>query len=147
MPPSSACKATSNPGAGLEKFREMVAAQGGNLDTKRTIAPASDVPSEKAGYVTAMNVEQLGMSIIELGGGRKKLGDKLDHSTGLEMLVRLGDKVDRGQPLVPHVRPARQSARRPRRWSWKRSPFPIPQQPVPKLIVERNPNRNLNPEP
>jgi len=31
--------------------------------------------------------------IIELGGGRKKLGDKLDLSVGIEMLVRLGDRV------------------------------------------------------
>ena len=38
--------------------------------------------------------------IIELGGGRKQLGDRLDLSVGLEMLVRLGDAVDRGQPLV-----------------------------------------------
>ncbi len=84
----------------MEKFREMVAAQGGNLDAKRPIAPASEVTAAKSGYVAAMNVEQLGFAIIELGGGRQKLGDKLDFSTGLEMLVRLGDKVEKGQPLV-----------------------------------------------
>ena len=44
--------------------------------------------------------KRLGYVIIELGGGRKKLGDKLDLSTGLEMLVRLGDTVEAGQPLV-----------------------------------------------
>ena len=37
---------------------------------------------------------------LNLGGGRKQLGDKLDLSVGLEMLVRLGDAVDAGQPLV-----------------------------------------------
>jgi thymidine phosphorylase len=93
-------------GAAREKLREMIAAQGGNLDAKRPIAPASDVPAAKAGYVAAMNVEQLGFAIIELGGGRKKLGEKLDFSTGLEMLVRLGDKVERGQPLVKLFAPA-----------------------------------------
>ncbi len=123
-------------GAGLEKFREMVAAQGGNLDTKRTIAPASDVPSEKAGYVTAMNVEQLGMSIIELGGGRKKLGDKLDHSTGLEMLVRLGDKVDRGQPLVRMFAPP-DKAPQAKKMVVEAITISDSAQPVPKLIVER----------
>ncbi len=87
-------------GAAMEKFREMVSAQGGNLDAKRPIAPASEVTAEKAGYISSMNVEQLGFAIIELGGGRQKLGDKLDFSTGLEMLVRLGDKVEKGQPLV-----------------------------------------------
>jgi thymidine phosphorylase len=87
-------------GAGLEKFREMVAAQGGELDALRPVAPASEVASSHAGYVAAMDTEALGRVIIELGGGRKKLGDVLDLSTGLEMLVRLGDKIDAGQPLV-----------------------------------------------
>ena len=33
-------------------------------------------------------------------GGRQKLGDELDLSTGFEMQVRLGDQVDQGQPLA-----------------------------------------------
>jgi pyrimidine-nucleoside phosphorylase len=87
-------------GAGLEKFREMVAAQGGNLDAPRPVAPASEVASPRAGYVAKMDTEALGRVVIELGGGRKKLGDVLDLSTGFEMLVRLGDEVEPGQPLV-----------------------------------------------
>jgi pyrimidine-nucleoside phosphorylase len=87
-------------GRAMEKFREMVEAQEGDLDESRHIAPASEVTAAASGYVSAMETEQLGVAIIELGGGRKKLGDELDHSTGLEMLVRLGEKVDRGQPLV-----------------------------------------------
>jgi pyrimidine-nucleoside phosphorylase len=87
-------------GAGLEKFRQMVAAQGGNLDAPRPVAPTQVAESPHAGFVAAIDTEQLGRVIIELGGGRKKLGDKLDLSVGLEMLVRLGDEVDRGQPLV-----------------------------------------------
>ena len=85
---------------GLEKFREMVAAQGGDLDAPRPVAPAQDVAATQAGWVAAIHTEQLGRVIIELGGGRKKLDDVLDLSTGLEMLVRLGDRVDQGQPLV-----------------------------------------------
>jgi thymidine phosphorylase len=87
-------------GAGLEKFREMVAAQGGNLDAPRPVAPAQDITSPRAGYVAKMDTEALGRVVIELGGGRKKLGDVLDLSTGFEMLVRLGDEIDAGQPLV-----------------------------------------------
>jgi pyrimidine-nucleoside phosphorylase len=87
-------------GAGLEKFREMVAAQGGDLDAPRPVAPAHEVAAPRAGYVSAIHTEQVGRVIIELGGGRKKLDDVLDLSTGLEMLVRLGDCVDQGQPLV-----------------------------------------------
>jgi pyrimidine-nucleoside phosphorylase len=87
-------------GAGLEKFREMVAAQGGDLDAPRPVAPHNEVVSPRAGYIAAMDTESLGRVIIELGGGRKKLGDRLDLSVGLEMLARLGDQVDAGQPLV-----------------------------------------------
>jgi pyrimidine-nucleoside phosphorylase len=87
-------------GAGLEKFREMVAAQGGDLDAPRPLAPAHEVASPSAGNITAIDTERLGYAIINLGGGRKQLGDNLDLSVGLEMLVRLGDAVERGQPLV-----------------------------------------------
>jgi pyrimidine-nucleoside phosphorylase len=87
-------------GAGMEKFREMVAAQGGNLDVPRPVAPANELPSPRTGFVVAIDTEQLGRAIIELGGGRKRLGDKLDRSVGLETLVRLGERVDVGQPLL-----------------------------------------------
>ena len=87
-------------GAGLEKFREMVAAQGGDLDAPRPVAPAHDVTSPWGGYVSAIDTERLGYVVINLGGGRRQLGDKLDLSVGFEMLVRLGDKVDSGQPLA-----------------------------------------------
>ncbi|MFN9719802.1 MAG: hypothetical protein ACK58L_13970, partial [Planctomycetota bacterium] len=51
-------------------------------------------------FVAQIDTESLGLAIIALGGGRKMMGDVIDHSVGLEMLVRVGDQVDRGQPLV-----------------------------------------------
>ena len=87
-------------GAGLEKFREMVAAQGGDLDAPRPVAPAHEIASATDGYVTAIDTERLGYVVINLGGGRRQLGDKLDLSVGFEMLVRLGDKVEPHQPLA-----------------------------------------------
>lgn len=93
-------KAHVDSGAGLEKFRAMVAAQGGDLDAPRVIAPAHDVLAQREGYIAVVDTEHLGLAIIEKGGGRKKITDTLDLSAGLEMLVRIGDKVERGQPLV-----------------------------------------------
>ena len=78
----------------------MVAAQGGDLDAPRPIAPAHDIGSPWDGYVTAIDTERLGYVVIDLGGGRRQLGDKLDLSVGFEMLVRLGDKIEAGQPLA-----------------------------------------------
>jgi pyrimidine-nucleoside phosphorylase len=91
---------TISSGGGLEKFREMVAAQGGDLDAPRPVALGHGVESPQDGYVAAIDTEQLGYVIIHLGGGRKQLGGKLDFSVGIEMLVRLGDTVERGQPLA-----------------------------------------------
>jgi thymidine phosphorylase len=87
-------------GSGLEKFREMVVAQGGDLDAPREVAPAHEIVSPMDGYVTAIDAQRLGYVIIHLGGGRKQLQDNLDLSVGLEVLVRLGDTVEKGQPLA-----------------------------------------------
>lgn len=87
-------------GRALEKFAEMVRAQGGDLDAPRPRAAESIVAADRKGYVTAIDTEALGWAIIELGGGRKQLTDKVDPSVGLEMLVRLGDEVRAGDPLA-----------------------------------------------
>ncbi len=89
-------------GRAMSKFRAMVQAQGGDLDARRVRAPASSVAATQNGFVIAMNAELLGLAIIEMGGGRKRMGEKIDHSVGLEMLVRLGDRVERGQALAHH---------------------------------------------
>ncbi|WP_425397879.1 thymidine phosphorylase [Aeoliella sp.] len=95
-------QATIDDGSALVKFREMVAAQDGDLDAPRPVAARHEVASPSAGYVTAIDTQMLGRAIIELGGGRRQQGDVLDLSVGLEMLVRLGDEVAAGQPLA-HV--------------------------------------------
>jgi pyrimidine-nucleoside phosphorylase len=87
-------------GRAREKFDEMVVAQGGNLAAPRRRAFHGPVFAHQDGFVASIDVEQLGLAIIEMGGGRKQLHDAIDHAVGLEMLVRLGDRVDRGQPLL-----------------------------------------------
>ncbi|MEM8943934.1 MAG: thymidine phosphorylase [Planctomycetota bacterium] len=91
---------TIDSGAALEKLAEMIAAQGGDLSAPRTVAPASDVVAASAGYVASMDAERLGEAVIAMRGGRQQLGDALDYSTGFEMLVRLGDRVEADQPLA-----------------------------------------------
>jgi pyrimidine-nucleoside phosphorylase len=87
-------------GAGRERLAAMVAAQGGDLEAPRPLAPASEVAAERAGHVVGVDAEGLGLAVIELGGGRKRQGDRVDPAVGLEMLVRIGDSVERGQPLL-----------------------------------------------
>ena len=87
-------------GHARQKFQEMVAAQGGDLDAPRRVATASEVLASRDGYVTTVDAERLGEVVIRLGGGRRVMSDSIDHAVGLEMLVRIGDVVQRGQPLM-----------------------------------------------
>lgn len=90
-----------NSGRALAKFIEMVAAQGGDLNAPRPrAATQTDIISPRSGYVSRINGEALGIAVIELGGGRRVMSDRIDHGVGLEMHVRIGDRVELGQPLV-----------------------------------------------
>ena len=87
-------------GRGLEKFREMVSAQGGDLDAPRPIAPATSITATRSGFVSAIDTEAFGNEIIRLGGGRRVMSDAIDHSVGIETLIAIGDRVELGQPLA-----------------------------------------------
>lgn len=87
-------------GRAFQKFEEMLVAQGGSRSFEYKVAPAREVASQSTGYVAAIDTQQLGMAVIAMKGGRQLKTDTLDHTTGFEMLVRVGDRVERGQPLV-----------------------------------------------
>ena len=87
-------------GAGWQKLAEMVTAQGGDPEAARPIAPLTEVTSTVSGFVQSIDTEALGQAVIDLGGGRRVITDRIDPSVGLAMLVRIGDQVSRGQPLL-----------------------------------------------
>jgi pyrimidine-nucleoside phosphorylase len=87
-------------GAGLKRFEEMVAQHGGDLNRLIDFAPKQDILATESGYLARINAERLGLAVIEMGGGRRNLGDELDYSTGIEWLVRIGDKIEAGQPIA-----------------------------------------------
>jgi pyrimidine-nucleoside phosphorylase len=123
-------------GRALAKFREMVAAQGGNLDRLPLPGEAHRIGLNWAGYVHSIDTEWLGIAIIELGGGRKVMSDEIDHSVGLEMLVRIGDRIEAAQPVIRVFSPAERidHVRRTIASAFTMSAHPVP--PLP-LIVER----------
>ena len=92
-------------GHAREKFREIVGLQGGDagvVDNPRRLARARqtlDVTSPAAGYLAAIQCEQLGVACAVLGGGREKKEDSIDPAVGLEFHKRIGDPVERGEPL------------------------------------------------
>jgi pyrimidine-nucleoside phosphorylase len=87
-------------GSAYERFEGMVSAQRGSLKDLPSLAPKSDFTATRSGFVKAMNGQRLGHAVIALGGGRKYVGQAIHPGVGLEMLVRIGDRVDVGQPLL-----------------------------------------------
>jgi len=94
------CETLLDNGAAFERYCRMITAQGGDPEAVLPVARATDLVSVQEGVISTIDTEALGLAIISLGGGRKKMGDPIDHSTGLEMLVRIGDRVTQGAPLV-----------------------------------------------
>jgi pyrimidine-nucleoside phosphorylase len=93
-------------GQAIEKFKQCIRLQGGDervIDDPALLPQArshADVPSPAAGFVTATNCEQFGFALAMLGGGREKKEDSIDHAVGLEFHKRIGDRVEKGEPLV-----------------------------------------------
>ena len=88
-------------GAAAERFERMVAALGGPanfLDVFEAhlagAAEIGDVAAGRAGFVTAIDARALGLAVVELGGGRRRASDAIDHAVGLENLIGLGASVD-----------------------------------------------------
>ena len=93
-------------GAGLEKLREMIEAQGGDGRVCDEIAylPQAEykisVPAAESGYVASMDTTAIGYCAQALGAGRKTKEDVIDPAVGLVMDVRLGDRVEKGDSLA-----------------------------------------------
>jgi pyrimidine-nucleoside phosphorylase len=87
-------------GKAYERWEQMVAAQGGRLAELPPLASSRTLVAPRSGFITAMRGQRLGHAVIALGGGRKYVGQAIDPTVGLEMLVRIGEPVHSGQPLV-----------------------------------------------
>ncbi len=105
-------------GRALELFAKMVAAQGGDASTiehpeRLARAPIQrDVLAQRDGVVTQVEPRALGRAIIDLGGGRRVATDKVLPDVGLEVPVKPGQRVAKGDRLaVVHARAAEDAAR------------------------------------
>ena len=87
-------------GRALKKFNDLIEAQKGDLSARREIGMPAEIRASESGFVQRINSDRLGMAIIEMGGGRKQMGDVIDHSVGVEVLVKIGDSVEAGQPIA-----------------------------------------------
>ena len=104
---ADAIVASIRDGRAAEKFGRMVAAMGGPVqfvDNWQRFLPEATVIREvlarETGIVSAIDGEALGLAVVALGGGRQVESDLVDPAVGLGQVVRIGQSVQKGQPLA-----------------------------------------------
>ncbi len=92
-------------GRALGRMARLIEFQGGDpkvVDDPHRIPQAPEVKvlnARSSGFVGGISPVSLGYGVVELGGGRRRLGDSADLRVGFVMEVRLGDWVEAGDPL------------------------------------------------
>jgi pyrimidine-nucleoside phosphorylase len=94
-------------GAALAKFREIVAAQGGDArvcDAPDEVLPQAKFTRElraaKAGWVTEVIALDVALAALQLGAGRVRAEDAVDHAVGFTRLVKICERVEAGSVLA-----------------------------------------------
>ena len=94
-------------GEALEKFRQFVAAQGGNpdvADRPAELLPKAPyritVPSPADGFVHGIQAEEIGLAAMTLGAGRASKESSIDPAVGVVLAKKVGDPVQRGEILA-----------------------------------------------
>lgn len=98
---------TITDGSALAKFGEIVAVQGGDarvIDDPATILPSAkhQVPlvSDRSGLVQDVDAMEVALAALRLGAGRAKAEAEVDPAVGITDLVKVGETVEKGQPLA-----------------------------------------------
>jgi len=129
-------------GSGLAKLWEMLEAQGGRRDRPPPAHPVQlAIRAPVAGWVEAVDALACGLAVIELGGGRLRKGDRVDHGVGLEIRAPAGCRVGAGDPLVEVRAPSPEVAQRalPRlEGAWRIVPHPVQLSPHVRYRVDRD---------
>ena len=92
-------------GSAFEKFRQLVKAQGGDVscvDQPEKMGRArfiETIPAPDSGYLSQIHARLIGEAAVELGAGRAKKGDPIDHAVGFEILHKVGARIRAGEPL------------------------------------------------
>ena len=88
------------------KCKEWISAQGGDVDVLEDLDRlpqarfVSDLSAPQDGYVADLDAREIGLTSMLLGGGRAKKGDVIDHAVGVVLHAKIGDHVEKGQPLM-----------------------------------------------
>lgn len=98
------CKQVLESGLALQKFKEILTAQGCDKNFLTDQLPQAqhqyEFTSPEEGYLKSINTQALGFLNIHLGAGRKIVSDKIDYSVGFEMRCHIGQYIKKGQSLI-----------------------------------------------
>ena len=92
-------------GTAFEKFCELTSLQGGDSSALRDpnklprARERREVRSRSAGFIEAINCEQVGIASLVLGGGRDKKEDAIDPAVGIVLHKKVGDGVRQDEPI------------------------------------------------
>jgi pyrimidine-nucleoside phosphorylase/thymidine phosphorylase len=93
-------------GGALKRFMQLVEAQGGDPaaieDPSRLPQPKvkREMRAERSGVISSLDAELVGLAAVELGAGRARKEDTVDHAAGLLLRKRLGEEVRAGDVLA-----------------------------------------------
>ena len=89
-------------GSAEAAYRRWIAAQGGDPDDARlpTAPVVRPVEADAEGWVTRVRALPVGIAALELGAGRRTKADEIDHSVGIVLLKKRGERTSKGEPIA-----------------------------------------------
>ncbi|MDN5331792.1 MAG: pyrimidine-nucleoside phosphorylase [Tepidanaerobacteraceae bacterium] len=93
-------------GKAIEKFKEIIKRQGGDpkIAEDYSLLPQArfqeEVKALDDGWIESIDALKLGLTAMKLGAGRQKKEDRIDHSVGIWLGGKVGDRVERRKPLA-----------------------------------------------
>ena len=97
-------KEAINNGTALDKFKEIISTQNGEIKKLASEPVISKneiiIEAKDDGFISSIETEKIGWALVEIGCGRKMQKDKLDHTAGIEFINKIGDNVNKGDPII-----------------------------------------------
>jgi thymidine phosphorylase len=88
-------------GRALDRYRQMIAAQGGDPDAPLPQAGHTEVvTADEDGWLRRLDARAVGVAAWRLGAGRARKEDDVNHAAGIVCLAKPGDRVTAGQPVL-----------------------------------------------
>lgn len=93
-------------GSGLEKFRELIRAQGGdpsvieNPDLLPKATYSKEYHSSASGFISSLDALKVGLACVKLGAGRETKSSQIDFGAGIELKYKIGDNVKKGDVIA-----------------------------------------------